>query len=159
MSKNFTHLDAAGNPSMVDVGGKPTTRRTAKAQSIVVLDEVILQHFTNDDIHTKKGPVFQTAIIAGVMAAKRTGELIPLCHPLGLENCQVRIALNERREVVIECETSLTGKTGVEMEALTGATIAALTIYDMCKAMSHDIVIKETMLVEKTGGKKDFKRD
>ena len=143
---------------MVDVGGKPTTRRTAKAQSIVVLDEVILQHFTNDDIHTKKGPVFQTAIIAGVMAAKRTGELIPLCHPLGLENCQVRIALNERREVVIECETSLTGKTGVEMEALTGATIAALTIYDMCKAMSHDIVIKETMLVEKTGGKKDFMR-
>ncbi len=159
MSKNFTHLDAAGNPSMVDVGGKPTTRRTAKAQSIVVLDEVILQHFTNDDIHTKKGPVFQTAIIAGVMAAKRTGELIPLCHPLGLENCQVRIALNEHREVVIECEASLTGKTGVEMEALTGATIAALTIYDMCKAMSHDIVIKETMLVEKTGGKKDFKRD
>ncbi len=158
MSKNFTHLDAAGNPSMVDVGAKPITRRTAKAQSIVVLDELILQHFSNDDIQTKKGPVFQTAIIAGVMAAKRTGELIPLCHPLGLENCQVRIALNERREVVIECETSLTGKTGVEMEALTGATVAALTIYDMCKAMSHDIVIKETMLVEKTGGKKDFKR-
>jgi cyclic pyranopterin monophosphate synthase len=158
MSKNFTHLDAAGNPSMVDVGAKPVTRRTAKAQSIVVLDEVILQHFSNDDIQTKKGPVFQTAIIAGVMAAKRTGELIPLCHPLGLENCQVRIALNERREVVIECEASLTGKTGVEMEALTGATVAALTIYDMCKAMSHDIVIKETMLVEKTGGKKDFVR-
>jgi cyclic pyranopterin monophosphate synthase len=158
MSKNFTHLDAAGNPSMVDVGAKPVTRRTAKAQSIVVLDEVILQHFSNDDIQTKKGPVFQTAIIAGVMAAKRTGDLIPLCHPLGLENCQVSIALNERREVVIECEASLTGKTGVEMEALTGASVAALTIYDMCKAMSHDIVIKETMLMEKTGGKKDFLR-
>lgn len=158
MSKNFTHLDAAGNPSMVDVGEKPATRRTAKARSVVVLDETILTHFTNDDIQTKKGPVFQTAIIAGVMAAKRTGELIPLCHPLGLENCQVRIALNEQREVVIECEVSLTGKTGVEMEALTGASVAALTIYDMCKAMSHDIVIKETMLVEKTGGKKDFKR-
>ena len=158
MSKNFTHLDAAGNPAMVDVGAKPPTRRTATARSTVVLDEAILQHFANDDIHTKKGPVFQTAIIAGVMAAKRTGELIPLCHPLGLENCQVRIHLNEQREVVIECEASLTGKTGVEMEALTGATVAALTIYDMCKAMSHEIVIKETMLVEKTGGKKDFKR-
>ncbi len=143
---------------MVDVGAKPLTRRTAIARSIVVLDEAILQHFTNDDIHTKKGPVFQTAIIAGVMAAKRTGELIPLCHPVGLENCQVRIALNERREVVIECEASLTGKTGVEMEALTGASVAALTIYDMCKAMSHNIVIKETMLMEKTGGKKDFVR-
>ncbi len=159
MSNQFTHLDAAGNPSMVDVGGKVATRRTAKARSIVVLDEAILQHFTKDDIHTKKGPVFQTAIIAGVMAAKRTGELIPLCHPLGLENCQVRIALNEQREVVIECVASLTGKTGVEMEALTGATVAALTIYDMCKAMSHNIVIRDTMLVEKTGGKKDFKRE
>ncbi len=158
MSKNFTHLDATGNPSMVDVGAKPLTRRTAIARSTVVLDEVILQHFANDDIHSKKGPVFQTAIIAGVMAAKRTGELIPLCHPLGLENCQVHIALNEHREVVIECEASLTGKTGVEMEALTGASVAALTIYDMCKAMSHNIVIKETMLVSKTGGKKDFKR-
>jgi len=158
MTKNFTHLDAAGNPSMVDVGEKKPTRRTAKAQSIVVLDEAILQHFTNEDIQTKKGPVFQTAIIAGVMAAKRTGELIPLCHPLGLENCQVRIHLNEQREVVVECEASLTGKTGVEMEALTGATVAALTIYDMCKAMSHNIVIRDTMLMEKTGGKKDFKR-
>lgn len=158
MSKNFTHLDSAGNPSMVDVGAKSATHRTAKARSIVMLDEEILRHFTNDDIHTKKGPVFQTAIIAGVMAAKRTGELIPLCHPLGLENCQIRIALNEQREVVIECEASLTGKTGVEMEALTGATMAALTIYDMCKAMSHNIVIRDTMLIEKTGGKKDFKR-
>ena len=158
MSKNFTHLDAAGNPSMVDVGEKTATRRTAKARSVVVLDEAILLHFTNDDIQTKKGPVFQTAVIAGVMAAKRTGELIPLCHPLGLENCQVHIALNKQREVVIECEASLTGKTGVEMEALTGATVAALTIYDMCKAMSHNIIIRDTMLMEKTGGKKDFRR-
>lgn len=158
MSNHFTHLDAAGNPSMVDVGEKTPTRRSAKARSTVLLDEAILAHFTNDDILTKKGPVFQTAIIAGVMAAKRTGELIPLCHPLGLENCQVRIHLNEQRVVVIECEASLTGKTGVEMEALTGATVAALTIYDMCKAMSHNIVIRDTMLLEKTGGKKDFKR-
>lgn len=159
MSKTFTHLDAAGNPSMVDVGDKPATRRSAKARCTVVLDEAILAHFTGGEIQSKKGPVFQTAIIAGVMAAKRTSDLIPLCHPLGLENCQVRIALNEQREVVIECEASLTGKTGVEMEALTGATVAALTIYDMCKAMSHNIVIREVMLVEKTGGKQDFKRE
>lgn len=158
MSKQFTHLDAAGNPSMVDVGAKPVTRRTAIARSIVVLDDEILQHFEKDEIHTKKGPVFQTAIIAGVMAAKRTGELIPLCHPLGLENCQIRIFMNEKREVVVECMASLTGKTGVEMEALTGASVAALTIYDMCKAFSHNIVIRETMLIEKTGGKNDLKR-
>ena len=159
MSKTFTHIDAAGNPSMVDVSEKPLTRRSATARSTVVLDEEILRHFEGDDIRTKKGPVFQTAIIAGVMAAKRTGDLIPLCHPLGIENCQIRIALNEQKEVVVECTASLTGKTGVEMEALTGASVAALTIYDMCKAFSHDIVIKETRLIEKTGGKNDFKKN
>ncbi len=142
---------------MVDVGEKAITRRTAKARSIVILDENILERLKNDEIHTKKGPVFQTAIIAGVMAAKRTGDLIPLCHPLGLENCQINIFLNEKNEVIIECTASLTGKTGIEMEALTGASVAALTIYDMCKAFSHNIIIKETRLIEKTGGKKDFK--
>ena len=157
MSKEFTHLDAAGNPTMVDVGAKRITRRTAVARSIVVLEEEILLHFEKEDIQTKKGPVFQTAVLAGVMAAKKTGDLIPLCHPLGLENCQVHIYLNEKKEVVIECTASLTGKTGVEMEALTGASVAALTIYDMCKAFSHNIIIKETRLIEKTGGKKDFK--
>lgn len=157
MSKEFTHLDAAGNPSMVDVGAKAITKRIAVARSIIVLDEEILLHFENKDIQTKKGPVFQTAILAGVMAAKKTGDLIPLCHPLGLENCQVNIHLNETREVVVVCTASLTGKTGVEMEALTGASIAALTIYDMCKAFSHNILIKETRLIEKRGGKSDFK--
>lgn len=156
---NFTHIDTAGNPSMVDVGEKAITRRMAKARSIVILDEIILERLKNDEIHTKKGPVFQTAIIAGVMAAKRTGDLIPLCHPLGLENCQINIFLNDKQEVVIECTASLTGKTGIEMEALTGASVAALTIYDMCKAFSHNIIIKETRLIEKTGGKKDFKLD
>ncbi|WP_337043149.1 cyclic pyranopterin monophosphate synthase MoaC [Emticicia sp. 17c] len=154
---DFTHIDAAGNPSMVDVGEKNITRRLAKARSIVVLDEAILEKLQNDEIHTQKGPVFQTAIIAGVMAAKRTGDLIPLCHPLGLENCQIHISLNQQKEVVVECTASLTGKTGVEMEALTGASIAALTIYDMCKAFSHNIVIRETRLIEKTGGKRDFR--
>jgi cyclic pyranopterin monophosphate synthase len=154
----LTHLDADNNPSMVDVGEKKVTKRTAKARAIVVLNEDILQYLDKGDIRTKKGAVFQTAIIAGVMASKKTGDLIPLCHPLGLENCQIDVFLNENREVVVDCTASLTAKTGVEMEALTGATIAALTIYDMCKAMSHDIVIKEIKLMEKTGGKRDFKR-
>ncbi len=154
----LTHLDAQNNPSMVDVGEKKITKRTAKARAIVILSEEILQYLENGDIKTKKGAVFQTAIIAGVMASKKTGELIPLCHPLGLENCQIDIFLNEKREVIVDCTASLTAKTGVEMEALTGASIAALTIYDMCKAMSHDIVIREIKLMEKTGGKRDFKR-
>ncbi len=154
----LTHLDVDNNPSMVDVGEKKITKRTAKARAIVVLNDAILQDLEGGDIRTKKGAVFQTAIIAGVMASKKTGDLIPLCHPLGLENCQIDIYLNEKREVIVDCTASLTAKTGVEMEALTGASVAALTIYDMCKAMSHDIVIKEIKLMEKTGGKRDFKR-
>ena len=156
--QDFTHLDADGKPSMVDVSEKKTTKRTASARAIVVLNDEILRHFENNDIKTKKGSVFQIAIIAGVMAAKKTGDLIPLCHPLGLENCQIDIILNEKREVVIDCTASLTAKTGVEMEALTGATVAALTIYDMCKAFSHDIEIKSVKLMAKTGGKRDFRR-
>ena len=153
---SFSHLDASGNPNMVDVGEKRVTRRTARARAIVVLGDTIMDRLENDDIHTKKGPVFQTATLAGIMAAKKTGELIPLCHPLMLEKVGVDIHVNEQREVVIECTVRLSGKTGVEMEALTGASVAALTIYDMCKAFSHDIVIRETRLVEKTGGKRDF---
>lgn len=154
----ITHLDSQNNPAMVDVSPKQVTQRTATARSIVLLPPNVLEHLAGDELQTKKGPVFQTAIIAGIMAAKKTGELIPLCHPLGLENCKLVISLNEQREVVIDCTASITAKTGVEMEALVGASIAALTIYDMCKAMSHDIVIRETKLIEKTGGKRDFKR-
>jgi cyclic pyranopterin phosphate synthase len=106
---------------------------------------------------TKKGPVFQTAIIAGVMGAKKTSELIPLCHPLGLDNCQVEIHV-DGEDVVITSTATVSAKTGVEMEALTAASVAALTVYDMCKAMSHDIVISEVKLLEKAGGKSDFKR-
>ncbi|MFK7983290.1 MAG: cyclic pyranopterin monophosphate synthase MoaC [Saprospiraceae bacterium] len=159
MSKKFTHLDAAGNPSMVDVGEKKVTKRIAKARSIIVVDDEILAQFEGKDIQTKKGPVFQTAIIAGVMGAKKTSDLIPLCHPLGLDNCQVAIHINDAKEIVVDCTASLSGKTGVEMEALTGATVAALTIYDMCKAFSHNIIIKERKLMEKGGGKSDFKRE
>lgn len=153
---SFTHLDDSGNPSMVDVGEKKITRRTARAQAIVVLGDAIMDMLEGDEIQTKKGPVFQTAILAGIMGAKKTSELIPLCHPLGLEKVGVDIHINEAREVVIVCTARLSGKTGVEMEALTGASVAALTIYDMCKAFSHDITIKETRLLEKTGGKSDY---
>jgi cyclic pyranopterin phosphate synthase len=154
--QEFTHIDATGNPSMVDVGDKPITKRVAKARSILVLDDAILAKLQNEEIHTRKGPVFQTAIIAGVMAAKKTGDLIPLCHPLGLENCQIDISVNSKNEVEIICTASLTGKTGIEMEALTGASVAALTVYDMCKAFSHNIVIKEIRLIAKSGGQRDF---
>jgi cyclic pyranopterin phosphate synthase len=155
--KTFTHINPDTNyPTMVDVSDKQVTKRIARAQSIVVLGEEIMKHLQGNDIQTKKGPVFQTAIIAGTMAAKKTADLIPLCHPLSLENCKVEISINKQQEVVIECTATITSKTGVEMEALTGASVAALTIYDMCKAFSHHIVIKETKLLEKTGGKSDY---
>jgi cyclic pyranopterin phosphate synthase len=154
----FSHLDEQGHPNMVDVGGKQITHRTATARTTVVLPREVLEQLNNGDIQTKKGSVFQTAIIAGIMAAKKTGELIPLCHPLGLDNCGISIQFNNEQEVVIDCTASITARTGVEMEALVGASIAALTVYDMCKALSHDIVIKETKLIEKTGGKRDYKR-
>ena len=121
------------------------------------LPDEVLSHVTDDEISTRKGPVFATAIIAGVMAAKKTHELIPFCHPLGLESCKVTIEMNGDL-AVIDCRCKVTHKTGVEMEALTGASIAALTVYDMLKALSHDIVISETRLIAKTGGKQDFKR-
>ena len=154
----LSHIDSNGNPTMVDVGGKQITLRTATAQSVVYLPAEVLHYLAGDELQTKKGPVFQTAIIAGIMAAKKTGDLIPLCHPLGMDNCAVTIALNEQQELVINCTATITAKTGVEMEALVGASIAALTVYDMCKAISHDIVIRETKLLSKTGGKRDFKR-
>jgi cyclic pyranopterin phosphate synthase len=156
---DFTHLDKQGNATMVNVSGKEVTARKATARSIVQLPQEVLSKLAAGDIQTKKGAVFQTAIIAGIMAAKKTGELIPLCHPLGLEDCKVSMQINKDNELEIYCTTAITAKTGVEMEALVGASVAALTVYDMCKAISHDIVIRETRLMEKTGGKNDFKRD
>ncbi|MBN8575491.1 MAG: cyclic pyranopterin monophosphate synthase MoaC [Cytophagales bacterium] len=157
MKKQFTHIDAAGNPRMVDVSEKQITRRVAKAEAVVILDKEILAQIKSNELITKKGPVFQTAIIAGVMAAKKTHELIPFCHPLALEDCQVRIEV-VKTKVVITAEATITGKTGVEMEALTAASVAALTVYDMCKALSHTIVIEKVNLMSKTGGKQDFIR-
>ena len=158
MYSKLTHIDSSGQVTMVDVTTKAVTSRSATAQSIVQLPNEVLAQLVDGDVQTKKGSVFQIAIIAGIMAAKKTGELIPLCHPLGLDNCNINIRLNDQNEAVINCTAVITAKTGVEMEALVGASLAALTIYDMCKALSHDIVIKETKLIEKTGGKRDFKR-
>jgi len=152
----LSHVDQNNNPGMVDVSKKDVSKRTAVARSIVVLTPEIMALLQDGDIQSKKGPVFQTAIIAGTMAAKKTSDLIPFCHPIGLENCKIKISINAEKEVVIDCEAVVSGKTGVEMEALTGASVAALAIYDMCKAMSHHIIIKETCLLSKKGGKSDF---
>ncbi|MET3036840.1 cyclic pyranopterin monophosphate synthase MoaC [Chryseobacterium sp. NRRL B-14859] len=155
---DFTHLNKNGQPAIVDVGHKTVTNRTAVAQAVISLPGNVLETLQQDDFKTKKGSVFQIAIIAGIMGAKKTSELIPLCHPIGLDHCNLQIELNDKNEIVIECTANIEAKTGVEMEALTGASVAALTIYDMCKALSHDIVIKEIKLIEKSGGKNDFKR-
>lgn len=144
---------------MVDVSGKQTTKRTAHARARVWLPDPVRATLLGGDIRSPKGPVFQTAIIAGTMAAKRTHELIPFCHPLGIESCRIGIEVDESGHAVIDCVVSVTHKTGVEMEALTGATVAGLTVYDMCKGLSHDMVITDVRLVEKTGGKSDVRAD
>ena len=153
---SFSHLDKDGNPSMVNVAEKAHTQRIAKAKSVVKLNAEIMSNLKDNDIQTKKGPVFQTAILAGIMGVKKTSDLIPLCHQLNIQHCNVEIAAQDYGVDII-CTVKCYGQTGVEMEALTGASVAALTIYDMCKAFSHDIIIEQTRLIEKTGGKSDFK--
>jgi cyclic pyranopterin phosphate synthase len=152
----LSHVDERGAPRMVDIGAKAVTARTAHARAILALPAVVADALRASDGRSKKGPVFDTAIVAGVMAAKRTHELIPFCHPLGLEDCTIEVKLTEANDVVIDCRVSVHHKTGVEMEALTGASVAALTVYDMCKAASHDMVLRELRLVEKRGGKSDY---
>jgi cyclic pyranopterin phosphate synthase len=156
--RKLTHLDAANRPTMVDVGAKTATLREASAEAVVKLPAVVARELARTGHRTKKGPVFDTAIIAGVMAAKRTHELIPFCHPLALERCSVDIASQSGGRIHIICSVAVHHKTGVEMEALVGASAAALTIYDMCKALSHDIEIGTVRLLRKTGGKRDFQR-
>jgi len=153
----LSHIDADNKPTMVDVSAKAKTDRAAHARAIVHLPDIVVREISGDEITTKKGPVFATAIIAGVMAAKKTHELIPFCHPLGLESCKVEIAI-DGDDAIVDCRCKVRHKTGVEMEALTGASVAALTIYDMLKALSHDIVISDTRLISKSGGKRDFER-
>lgn len=155
--KKLSHVDSSGKVTMVDVSGKQTTQRKAIAQAIIELPDNVLNELLKNDFQVAKGSVIQTAIIAGIMAAKKTGELIPLCHPIGLDSVDVDIQLKQN-ELFILSTAQVHAKTGVEMEAMTAASIAALTIYDMCKALSHDIVIKEVKLLEKSGGRNDFKR-
>jgi len=151
----FSHVDSDRRPTMVDVSDKTAGKRTAVAEARVLFPPAVGAALRESGVRSPKGPVFDTAIVAGVMGAKRTHELIPFCHPLGIESCNIAIDL-EGDEAVIRCTVSVHHKTGVEMEALTGASIAALTIYDMCKALSHDIVISQTRLLSKEGGKGDF---
>ena len=155
--KKLSHIDGAGRPQMVDVAAKASTERVAEASAEIQLGKEIMSLLQNGELITKKGPVMHTAIIAGVMAAKKTSELIPFCHPIALEDCQVSIHF-QGDSALIWARVKTTGKTGVEMEALTAASVAALTIYDMCKAVSHDMIIGEIKLLKKSGGKKNFER-
>jgi cyclic pyranopterin monophosphate synthase len=153
---DLSHIDNTGKAIMVDVTEKEVTKRTAIASTRIVLPSVIWEEFEKGDIQTKKGSVVQVAVIAGIMAAKKTSDLIPLCHTIGLTDCKIDISKQLENELLITCKVTTESRTGVEMEALVGSSLAALCIYDMCKAMSHDIVILETKLIQKTGGKHDF---
>ena len=153
----FSHLNKKNNPKMVNVSDKKITKRTAIAKATMFLGKEVISHFTNDELFTKKGPVFQTAIIAGIQGVKKTSELIPMCHPLLINGVDIDINIIDSENIEVFCEVTIEGKTGVEMEALTGANITCLTIYDMCKSISQKMVIKEVKLLEKTGGKSNIK--
>lgn len=164
----LTHVGSDHLPKMVDVGMKNITRRTAIASCKVILPEEVAlivkksikdqDNNNNNEIYGTKGAVFQTAQLAGIMACKKTSELIPLCHQINLDKCHMKINFENELSstIIIECTVITTGKTGVEMEALVGASNGALTIYDMCKALSHEIKITDLQLISKTGGKKDY---
>lgn len=155
MSERPTHIDPQGLPTMVDVGGRPSTVRTAVAQARVRLPPGVFALVDAGEILAPKGPVFATAIVAGTQGAKRTSDLIPFCHPLAIDAIRFRCAL-EAPFAVVECTVSCTGRTGVEMEAMTGASVAALVVYDMCKAVDLGIVVESVRLVSKSGGRRDF---
>jgi len=157
--KEFTHINEKNTPKMVNVGGKKVTKRKATAKATMFLGTEIISHFENKELTTKKGPVFQTAIVAGIQAVKKTSDLIPMCHPLLINGVDIDIEITDKENIEIFCTVAIEGKTGVEMEALTGANIAALTVYDMCKSISQKMVIKEMKLVEKSGGKSDIKNE
>ena len=154
---HFTHINKKGNPKMVNVSDKKITKRTAIAKATMFLGKEVISHFTNNELITKKGPVFQTAIIAGIQGVKKTSDLIPMCHPLLINGVDIDINIIDSESIEVFCKVTIEGKTGVEMEALTGVNITCLTIYDMCKSISQKMVIKEVKLLEKTGGKSDIK--
>ena len=158
---NFSHINEKNQPKMVDVSGKNITKRTAIAKATMFLGKEIVSLFdpeASGDLKTKKGPVFQTAIVAGIQAVKKTSEIIPMCHPLLINGIDIDINILDGENIEVLCKVTIEGKTGVEMEALTGASATCLTIYDMCKAISQKMVIQEVKLVEKTGGKSDIKQ-
>ncbi len=151
----LTHLDPDGSPTMVDVSGKPATPRNAEAECRVRFPAEVARTLRASGLRSKKGGIVDTAIVAGTMAVKRTHELIPFCHPLPIDGVRIAIDWHGERELRIACAVKTTHRTGVEMEALTGATVAALTVYDMAKALSHAIVVGPAKLVSKRGGKRD----
>ena len=153
---DFTHINKKGSPKMVNVSDKKITKRTAIAKATMFLGKEVISNFSDNELATKKGPVFQTAIIAGIQGVKKTSELIPMCHPLLINGVDVDIQIIDSENIEVLCKVTIEGKTGVEMEALTGANITCLTIYDMCKSISQKMVIKEVKLIEKTGGKSDI---
>ena len=153
---SFTHINDKNQPKMVYVSEKKITKRTAIAKARMFLGAEIVSYFKNDDLITKKGPVFQTAIIAGIQAVKKTSDIIPMCHPLLINGVDIDINIVDNENLEVLCKVTIEGKTGVEMEALTGASATCLTIYDMCKAISQKMAIKEVKLLEKTGGKSDI---
>ena len=154
----LTHIDPSGRPTMVDVSGKAVTAREAVAECKVRFPAAVAAQLRESGLRSAKGGIVDTAIIAGTMAVKRTHELIPFCHPLPIDGCRFAIDWHDARTLRIDCAVKTVHRTGVEMEALTGATVAALTVYDMCKALSHAIVLGPAKLVGKRGGKRDVGR-
>lgn len=159
MAKEFSHIDKQNQPQMVNVSGKDVTKRRALAKATMFLGKEVIDLLEGDELTTKKGPVFQTAIIAGIQAVKKTSDLIPMCHPLLIQGVDIQIKTISEECIEICSSVEIEGKTGVEMEALTGASVAALTVYDMCKAITQKMVIQELRLIEKTGGKSAIKND
>lgn len=153
--KTLTHMDRAGHPAMVDVSAKKVTVREASAECVVRFPAAVTATLRANGLSSKKGAIVDTAIIAGTLAVKRTHELIPFCHPLPIDGCRFHIHWHSANALRIECSVRAIYRTGVEMEALTGASIAALTVYDMTKALSHAIVIGPLKLLGKRGGKRD----
>ena len=156
---DFTHFDSEGNARMVTVSDKDITRRTATAAGRVLLNKDTFELIKNYKV--KKGDVLTTAQIAGIMAAKRTPDLIPMCHPVIIDGTDLKLRLNEEAlSVEIEATVTCTGRTGVEMEAITACSVAAITVYDMCKSVQRDIVLSDIRLLSKSGGVHgDYKRE
>lgn len=152
----LTHLDAAGMPAMVDVGAKPVTAREATAECRVTFPAAVAAQLRAHGLRSAKGGIAETAIVAGTLAVKRTHELIPFCHPLPIDGCRITADWHSANALRIACTVRTHHRTGVEMEALTGATVAALTVYDMCKALSQRIAIGPARVLGKRGGKHDF---